>query len=80
MAGLKNMYQFYGATPFDQIQGDTIMDRHMNLQTREYTPFCQYCGKEIIDATQDEHGHAVDPEWERLYRAHYRCYRKNARR
>lgn len=80
MGGLKNMYQAYGATPFEQIQGDTIFERNANLQAREYTPYCQFCGHEIVDSPQDENGHSVNPEWERMYRAHYRCYMKNNRR
>lgn len=79
MAGIKNVYQHYGATPFDTMQGDTIMDRHVQLQLRQYTPYCKFCGREIIDSKQDENGHAVDPEWERTYQMHYRCYGKNVR-
>lgn len=79
MAGLKNVYQHYGATPFETMQGGTIMDRHMQLQQRQYTPYCQLCGQELIDAREDENGHAVDPEWERTYQVHYRCYLKRNR-
>ncbi|MEX3713394.1 hypothetical protein ABFV99_13400 [Cytobacillus horneckiae] len=77
MGGIKNIYQYYGATPFDAIKGDTILERNMQLQLREYTPYCQYCGGEIIDATENEIGQTVDPEWERIVRAHTRCYRIN---
>ncbi|MCY9308851.1 hypothetical protein MOF23_07690 [Bacillus inaquosorum] len=77
MAGIKNLYQYYGATPFDKIQGKTIFDRHAQTKLREYTPYCKFCGGEIVDAGQDENGHAVDPEWERINKSHYRCYRKN---
>lgn len=76
MGGIKNIYQYYGATPFDQVKGKTIVDRHMQLQMREYTPYCQYCGGEIIDSTQNEKGQTVDPEWERFVRAHSHCYRQ----
>lgn len=80
MAGIKNAYQLYGATPLDTIQGDSIMDRHVQLQLRQMTPYCQFCGQEIINAKQDENGHAVDPEWEQQYRMHYRCYIHNYQR
>ncbi|AJH02520.1 hypothetical protein BK764_14235 [Bacillus thuringiensis serovar israelensis] len=79
MAGIKNMYQLYGATPFDTIKGDTIIDRHMQSQLRQYTPYCKFCGREIINSKQDEHMHNVDPEWEIHYQMHYRCYRENVR-
>lgn len=73
MAGLKNMYQQYGATPFEPITGGSIYDRDMKLKTREYTPYCQFCGGEIINADTNEYGHKVDPVWERENQAHYRC-------
>ncbi|MEK1828899.1 hypothetical protein AAAC51_07060 [Priestia megaterium] len=76
MGGLKNMHQVYGATPFETVRGATIQDRQMNRYLREYTPYCQFCGGEIIDATQNEIGQSVDPEWERLYKAHSKCYRE----
>ncbi len=72
------MYQHYGSTPFDTVKGGTIWERHANLQAREYTPYCQFCGGEILDVKQNEVGQSVDPEWERLVRAHTNCYRKNA--
>lgn len=79
MAGIKNIYQQYGVTPFSPVQGDNIFDRHMQFQLQEYTPYCQFCGREIINSSKDEHGHNVDPEWERLNRAHYRCYAMRSR-
>ncbi|UOE58217.1 hypothetical protein [Cytobacillus oceanisediminis] len=78
MAGLKNVYQIYGATPFEAVKGETIWERDLNLQAREYTPYCRYCGGEIVDAQQDSNGHKADPEWERLNQTHYRCYRERA--
>lgn len=76
MAGIKNPYQAYGATPFDPIQGKSIEDRHVQMQLRQLTPYCRLCGNEIVDSNIDEHGHSVSPEWERAYRVHYRCYMK----
>ncbi|MFE4029311.1 hypothetical protein ACFX4N_24475 [Priestia sp. YIM B13551] len=78
MAGIKNRYQLYGATPFESVKGTDILERHMNLQMREYTPYCRFCGGEIVDATQNEHGQTVDPEWERMVQAHTHCFRKQA--
>lgn len=79
MAGIKNMYQQYGGNPFQPVKGDTIWDRNLAFQTQEYTPYCQFCGEELINAHEDENGHKVDPEWERLNQTHYRCYLKNRR-
>ena len=76
MAGIKNPYQAYGATPFDPIQGKSIEDRHVQMQLRQLTPYCRLCGNEIVNSEVDEHGHSVNPEWERAYRVHYRCYLK----
>ncbi|MGH1263414.1 hypothetical protein ACQVWE_14015 [Bacillus cereus] len=55
------------------------MDRHMQSQLRQYTPYCKFCGQEIINSKQNEHGQNVDPEWETHYQMHYRCYRDNVR-
>jgi len=77
MAGIKNIYQHYGATPFSPVQGDNIFERHMQFQLQEYTPYCRFCGGEIISASQNEHGQTVDPEWERTVQAHTHCFRKN---
>lgn len=73
MAGIKNIYQHYGATPFETMKGETAMDRHMQLQAREYTPYCYLCGREIVEANQDESGRSVDYEWERVNQVHTRC-------
>jgi hypothetical protein len=80
MAGLKNMYQIYGGTPMTPIEGESIWDRDMKFRSQEYTPFCQFCGRELINSPVDENGHKVDPEWEKYNRAHYKCYREKARR
>lgn len=80
MAGIKNMYQLYGATPLKSAKGDTIWERDLAFQSQEYTPYCRYCGGEIINAKEDENGHRVDPEWEQLNQAHYRCYLQRNRR
>lgn len=77
MAGLKNAYQYQGATPFDTIQGNTIWERHAALQQRQLTPYCRLCGNEIVNSPVDENGHKVNPEWEAAYRVHYRCYLKH---
>jgi hypothetical protein len=74
MGGLKNMHQLYGATPFAPVTGDTIWERDLSFQSKEYTPYCHFCGGEIMNAQQDENGHKVDPEWEQLNQMHYRCY------
>lgn len=80
MAGLKNIYQRYDATPFQAVKGDNILERHMSRQMMTYTPYCHFCGAEIIDSRQDEHGNACDPQWEQTYKMHYRCYLKNIHR
>lgn len=73
MAGLKNMYQMQGLMPTNSVSGDTIFERHAAFQAQEYTPYCRYCGQEIIDATQDEEGSAVDYQMELYYQAHTHC-------
>lgn len=76
MAGLKNIHQFYGATPFEAIKGDDIISRHEKLLSKRLPSYCSYCGQEIIESTQDDNGRSVDLNWEMSYRMHYKCYLK----
>lgn len=74
MAGIKHALQYFGATPFEQIQGKTIWDRHAAIQARQMTTYCKLCGQELVHSDIDENGHRVNPEWEHQYQMHYRCY------
>ena len=73
MAGLKNIYQQQGFMPNHTISGDTIFDRHLALQSQQYTPFCRICGQVIIEADQDAENKSVDYEMELYYQAHTSC-------
>ena len=76
LAGIKNIFEHYGMTPMDHVQGGDIQERDWQFRTRQLTPYCQICGSEIQNQQTDENGHKVDPEWERANLVHYRCVLK----
>lgn len=78
MAGLKNIYQRQGFMPNHTIHGENILERHIALQTQQYTPYCRFCGQVIIEANQDDQNASVDYEMELYYQAHTSCLMSKA--
>lgn len=76
MGGIKNIYQHYGANPFNPVKSNDPVGRSIEMQTRAIPIYCALCGGEIIDAAQDSSGHKVDAQWEKQYQLHFRCYNK----
>jgi len=79
MAGLKNMYQIYGMTPTNTVNGENPFERDMAFRAMQYTPYCRVCGQEILEAKQDEFGGSVDYERELYFMAHERCMQSKYR-
>ena len=79
MGAIKNIRQIYGTSPVNIVTGKDIWERDYQYQAAEYTPYCQFCGKELVNATQNEIGQPVDPEWERSNRACSKCMQQRMR-
>lgn len=76
MAGLKNIYQLYGGTPFHEIKGKDILERHEKRQATPIVVYCRFCGGSILEYSQDENGYKQNYQWEQAHQMHYKCYRK----
>lgn len=76
MAGIKNIRQIYGATPFSQVKGDGILDRHLNFTMQKNPIYCRFCGEEIIECSVDRNNKEVDYQWEMQYMLHQSCLNK----
>ena len=74
MTGRKHHLQQFGFYNKDLNTIEDPFERDLAFRSRQVVPFCQFCGKEVLDSSQDENGAKVDWQWEMQRRAHYKCF------
>jgi hypothetical protein len=75
MGGIKNNIQNFGmqiGKGFGEIK-DPI-ERHMAFLKQQITPYCSGCGKQLLDANQDESGAKIDSQAEQQRQMCTKCY------
>lgn len=73
--GKENHIQCYGM-PMNQNLNkikDPI-ERDFAFKSMQITPYCSFCGGEILAASVDKDNTSVNWEWEIQNKAHYSCY------
>jgi hypothetical protein len=73
MAGRKHRLQEYGYMNMDWNKIDDPFERDFAFRSLEATPYCKFCGEQILDASQDAEGKSVNWEWELKNLMHYSC-------
>lgn len=75
MGGIKNHIQSYGVMPGSQFSNiEDPIERHQAFMAQEVTPYCKGCGKQILDANEDEVGSQVNYQAEQERRMCTKCY------
>jgi hypothetical protein len=76
MAGRKHYLQQHGYMNNDWNKIQDPFERDFAFRSLQATPYCQFCGEEIIDSEMDKEGSKVDWEWEQKNLMHYKCLGK----
>lgn len=77
MAGRKHHLQQFGYMNMDWNKIQDPIERDYAFRSLETTPYCKFCGNQILDASQDAEGKSVNWEWEQQNLAHYKCMLAN---